>query len=90
MLGQQPAEREAFWEVVCCGQASGGCSMVNGPFMAGLQSLLSRPNSARPAQRGEGEGEEAVWRGWLRVWDPLALLLVVTGGSRAVQSLTAT
>lgn len=63
MLGQQPAEREAFWEVVCCGQASGGCSMVNGPFMAGLQSLLSRSNSACPAQREEHRRAEERGRG---------------------------
>lgn len=60
------------------GRASGGCSMVNRPFMAGPQSLLSRANSSSPAWR-DGEGGGAPWRGgffwgWgVPIFSPLSL-----------------
>lgn len=54
------------------GRASGGCSMVNRPFMVSQQSLLSQANSSRPAQR-DGEGGGVPQRGFLGgggVWYP--------------------
>lgn len=38
------------------GRASGGCSMVNRPFMVAPQSLLSRDNLSSPARRDEEGG----------------------------------
>lgn len=55
------------------GRASGGCSMVNRPFMAGPQSLLSRANSSSPAW-GDGEGGGAPWRGFLGLGVPIFFL----------------
>lgn len=55
------------------GRASGGCSMVNRPFMAGPQSLLSRANSSSPAWRDVcvcGGGGGAPWRGFLGLGVP--------------------
>ena len=46
------------------GRASGGCCMVNRPFMAGPQSLLSRANSSCPAWR-DGEGGRGVVEGFI-------------------------
>lgn len=55
------------------GRASGGCSMVNRPFMAGPQSLLSRANSSSPAWR-DGEGGRCTMEGFLGLGVPHFLL----------------
>lgn len=52
------------------GRASGGCSMVNRPFMVSPQSLLSWANSSSPAWR-DGEGGGAPWRGVLGLGVPI-------------------
>lgn len=48
--------------------------MVNGPFMVGPQSLLSRTNSSRPAKRDE-EGGGAPGRVFFGVRSPRILFL---------------
>lgn len=72
------------------GRASGGCSMVNRPFMVGPQSLLSWANSSSPAWR-DGEGGGAPWRGILGLGVPIFFFYPQSpcGRCSAVQSRVA-